>query len=56
MRTMMRSLVRAMTVAGRRGDKVSIYDSLADFVRVNEGVLGMDRSTFMQRTERGKLV
>jgi hypothetical protein len=52
MRTMLRSLVRAMTVAGRRGNKVAVHSSLAEFVRANEKSLGIDRTTFMARLER----
>ena len=52
MRTMMRSLVRAMTVAGRRGNKVAVHSSLAEFVRANETSLGLDRATFMLRLDR----
>ena len=52
MRTMMRSLVRAMTVAGRRGNKVAVHPSLEEFVRANEKSLGLDRVTFMARLAR----
>jgi hypothetical protein len=52
MRTMMRSLVRAMTVAGRRGGKVAVHGSMADFVHANEANLGMSRATFMLQLER----
>lgn len=55
-RTMLRSLVRAMNVAGRRGDKVLIHASLADFVRANEAALGIDRATFLVRVERENLM
>ena len=56
MRTMLRSLVRAMTVAGRRGNKVAVHGSVADFVRANEPQLGIDRTTFMTRLEREALL
>lgn len=56
MRTMLRSLVRAMTVAGRRGNKVSVHGSLGDFVRANEGQLGVDRATFVAKLEREALL
>lgn len=55
-RTMMRTMVRGMTLAQRRGDKVLVHASFEDFLRANERTVGIDRQAALQRAQQQGLI